>query len=210
MCPVFAKLLACLLMQWRLLLWDQILLCTFTAKVNHLYVKEKSTHWKKADPCSDENNKTEFWKHKQIKLLICPHRGRENWSSKQIKINTVTGNKSTRVFPKEHKTTLYLTLMKCWFSPLYTVHTQYVLVRAGQAAYSEMLDMFKMLYRNKVQREWVLAGGFCMPWLTSVLLHHVNSVGRHWEDSKPNTKSLTHLNNAEIQWHFLACPAVII
>lgn len=100
MCPVFAKLLACLLMQWRLLLWDQILLCTFTAKVNHLYVREKSTHWKKADPCSDENNKTEFWKHKQIKLLICPRRGRENWSSKQIKINTVTGNKRTRLFPK--------------------------------------------------------------------------------------------------------------
>lgn len=66
--------------------------------------------------------------------------------------------------------------MKCWFSPHYTVHTQYVLLGAGQAAYSEMLGMFKMLCRNKVQREWVLAGGSRMPWLTSVLLHHVNSV----------------------------------
>lgn len=103
--PIFSKLLACLLMQWRLLLWYQILLSTFTAKVNHLYVREKSIHWKKVDPCSDDNNKTEFWKHKQIKLLICPRRGRENWSSKQIKINTVTGNKRSRLFPKEYKTT---------------------------------------------------------------------------------------------------------
>lgn len=73
-------------------------------KVNHLYMREKSTHWKKTDPCSDEKNKTEFWEHKQVKLF-CPCRGRKNWNSKQIKINTVTDNRSGRLFPKEYKTT---------------------------------------------------------------------------------------------------------
>lgn len=103
MCSVFAELLACLLMQWRLLLWDQILLCTVTEKLI-ISIWEKRAHWKKTDPCSDEKNKTEFWEHKQIKLF-CPCRGRKNWNSKQIKINTVTDNKSGRLFPKEYKTT---------------------------------------------------------------------------------------------------------
>lgn len=180
-------------MQWRLLLWDQILLCTFTAKVNHLYVREKSTHWKKTDPCSDEK-KPEFWKHKQIKLLICPGRGRENRSSKQIKINIVTDKfcyltKGADSFQKNTK----LHNIWPWENAVYPLIILYIhstcFLGAGQAAYSEVLCMFKMVNKNKGQRHWVLAGGSCMPWLTSVLLHYVNSLECHWEDSKPNTIS---------------------
>lgn len=112
----------------------------------------------------------------QTKLLICPCRGRENWSSKQIKINRVTGNKRSRL-QKNTKLYIIFDLEKMLFIPSLS---RMCFLGAGQIAYSEVLGMFKLLYRNNVQREWVLACGPCTPSLTSVLLHPVNSVGCHW------------------------------